>query len=57
MFATGRRIEHGQRVLGHTSRKSTQVYAQISDAVLRERLMDVRLPTARGRKDEHNQWY
>jgi site-specific recombinase XerD len=50
------RIEDVQRFLGHKSIKSTQVYAQISDTVLRERLMDVRLPKARGRNDEHDDY-
>jgi site-specific recombinase XerD len=44
-------------VLGHKSIKSTQVYAQISDTVLREQLMDVRLPRTRGRTDEHDNHY
>ncbi|NJO07319.1 MAG: site-specific integrase [Chloroflexaceae bacterium] len=44
LLEAGLRLEDVQRVLGHKSIKSTQVYAAISDTVLRERLMDVRLP-------------
>jgi site-specific recombinase XerD len=47
LLNAGLRIEDVQRFLGHKSIKSTQVYAQISDQVLRERLMDVRLPHRR----------
>jgi site-specific recombinase XerD len=57
LLDAGLRIEHVQRVLGHKSIKSTQVYAQISDTVLREQLMDVRLPRTRGRTDEHDNYY
>jgi site-specific recombinase XerD len=57
LLDAGLRIEHVQRVLGHKSIKSTQVYAQISDTVLREQLMDVRLPRTRGRTDEHDNHY
>ena len=57
LLNAGMRIEDVQRFLGHKSIKSTQVYAQISDTVLRERLMDVRLPKGRGRKDEHDDDY
>jgi site-specific recombinase XerD len=51
LLDAGLRIEDVQRFLGHKSIKSTQVYAQISDAVLRERLMDVRLSRTRGSEE------
>jgi integrase/recombinase XerD len=49
LLDAGLRIEDVQRFLGHKSIKSTQVYAQVNDSMLRERLMSVRL--SNGRED------
>jgi site-specific recombinase XerD len=49
LLDAGLRIEDVQRFLGHKSIKSTRVYAQVNDTMLRERLMSVRL--SNGRED------